>query len=79
MKAIRPYQNKETLMWHDKVANAYFHLNAKCLQKFDSAIKLEDIQMTNEMFYGLSDAHLKHLAELGLLKFIIANKGKEVQ
>ena len=79
MKAIRPYQNKDTLMWHDKVANAYFHLNAKCLQKFDSAIKLEDIQMSNEMFYGLSDAHLKHLAELGLLKFIIANKGKEVE
>ena len=35
MKAIRPFQNKETLMWIDKVANVYFHLNMKCLKKFD--------------------------------------------
>ena len=79
MKAVRPYQNKETLVWHDKVANVYFHLNTKCLQKFDPNLKLEDITMTNEMFYSITDGHLKLLAEVGVLKYIIANKGAQVE
>ena len=79
MKAVRPFQNKETLMWHDKVANAYFHLKTACLQKFDANLKLEDITMTNEMFYSITDGHLKLLAEVGVLKYIIANKGSDVQ
>ena len=79
IKAVRPYQNKETLVWHDKVANAYFHLKTTCLQKFDPNLKLEDITMTNEMFYSITDRHLKLLAEVGVLKYIIANKGSDVQ
>ena len=66
-------------MWHDKVANAYFHLKTTCLQKFDAKLKLEDITMTNEMFYSITDGHLKLLAEVGVLKYIIANKGADVQ
>ena len=79
MKAIRPFQNKETLMWHDKVANAYFHLKTACLQKFDPNLKLEDITMINEMFFSINDRHLQLLAEVGVLKYIIANKGCDVQ
>ena len=79
MKAVRPFQNKETLMWHDKVANAYFHLKTTCLQKFDPNLKLEDITMTNEMFFSINDRHLQLLAEVGVLKYIIANKGADVQ
>ena len=79
MKAVGSFQNKETLMWHDKVANAYFHLKTTCLQKFDTNLKLEDITMTNEMFYSITDRHLKSLAEVGVLKYIIANKGSDVQ
>ena len=78
MKAIRPYQVKETLMWHDKVANAYFHLKLECLKKFDPTINVEDIMMTNEMFRNISDVDLAHLAQLGILKHIIGNKGKEI-
>ena len=78
MKAIRPYQVKETLMWHDKVANAYFHLKLECLKKFDPTINVEDITMTNEMFRNISDVYLAHLAQLGILKHIIGNKGKEI-
>ena len=62
MKAIRPFQNKETLMWIDKVANVYFHLNTKCLKKFDPNLKLEEITMNDEMFYKMTDRHLKLLA-----------------
>ena len=42
-------------------------------------MKIEDIRMTDEMFYNLSDAHFKVLADLGILKHIIANKGQEIQ
>ena len=31
--------------------------------------------MTDEMFYKMTDRHLKLLAEVGVLKYIIANKG----
>ena len=79
MKAVRPFQNKETLIWHDKVANAYFHLKTTCLQKFDPNLKLEDITMMNEMFFSINDRHLQLLAEVGVLKYIIANKGADVQ
>ena len=79
MKVIRPYQNKESLMWIDKVANVYFHLNTKCLKKFDLNLNLEKIMMTDEMFYKMTDRHLKLLAEVSVLKYIIANKGSDVQ
>ena len=79
MKAIRPFQNKETLMWIDKVANVYFHLNTKCLKKFDPNLNLEEITMNDEMFYKMTDRHLKLLAEVGVLKHIIANKGSQVE
>ena len=35
--------------------------------------------MTNEMFYSITDGHLKLLAEVEVLKYIIANKGSDVQ
>ena len=35
--------------------------------------------MTNEMFYSINDGHLKLLAEVGVLKYIIANKGTQVE
>ena len=79
MKVIRPYQNKESLIWIDKVANVYFHLNTKCMKKFDPNLNLEKITMTDEMFYKMTDRHLKLLAEVGVLKYIIANKGADVQ
>ena len=79
MKAVRPYQDKATHMWHDKVSNVYFHLNLGCLNKFDPTLNTEEITMTNEMFYSISDVHFKHLASLGILKHIIGNKGKDLQ
>ena len=66
-------------MWHDKVSNVYFHLNLGCLNKFDPTLNAEEITMTNEMFYSISDVHFKHLALLGILKHIIGNKGKDMQ
>ena len=75
MKAIHPYQNKESLMWIDKVANVYFHLNTKCSKR----ALIKKITMTDEMFYKMTDRHLKLLAEVGVLKYIIANKGADVQ
>ena len=79
VKAIRPYQDPETLMYKDRVANGYLHLNLKCLENFDKNINIEDIRMTDEMFYNLTDPHFKVLADLGILKHIIANKCQEIQ
>ncbi|MCG8626862.1 MAG: hypothetical protein MJE68_33275, partial [Proteobacteria bacterium] len=62
LKAIRPYKDKNTLMWIDRVANGYLHLDLKCLENFDKDIAVEDIRMTDEMFYSIADAHLKLLA-----------------
>ena len=35
--------------------------------------------MMNEMFFSINDRHLQLLAEVGVLKYIIANKGADVQ
>ena len=79
LKAIRPYQDPDTLMYKDRIANGYLHLDLKCLAYFDKNIKVEDIRITNEMFFNLTDGHFKVLADLGILKHIIANKGKDIE
>ena len=65
-------------MYKDRIANGYLHLDLKCLAKFDKNIKVEDIRMTNEMFFNLTDGHFKVLVDLWILKHIIANKGKDI-
>ena len=79
VKAIRPYEDKDTLIWKDRVANGYLHLDLKCLKNFDKNVKLEECRMTDEMFTNLSDAHMKVLADMGILKHIIENKAKDIE
>ena len=79
VKAIRPFEDKDTLIWKDQIANGYLHLDLKCLKNFDKDVNLEECQMTDEMFTNLSDAHMKVLADMGILKHIIANKQKDIQ
>ena len=79
VKAIRPYEDKDTLIWKDRVANGYLHLDLKYLKNFDKNVKLEECQMTDEMFTNLSDAHMKVLADMGILKHIIENKAKDIE
>ena len=78
MKGVRPYKDKNTLIWIDRVANIYFHLSLECLKKFDATFDETNLTMTDELFYNISNQHLQHLAGLGLLKHIIANKGKQL-
>ena len=78
MKGIRPYKDKDTLMWVDQVKNIYFHLNLDCLKKFDPTLDISTVTMSDEMFYNITDQHLTHLGSLGILKHIISNKGKQV-
>ena len=78
MKGIRPYKDKDTLMYVDRVANIYLHLNLECLKKFDPTLDISTVTMSDDMFMNISDQHLAHLGTLGLLKHLIANKGKQV-
>ena len=39
----------------------------------------EDVTMTNEKFFTLSEGQLQYLTEKGLLKHIVSNIGKQVQ
>ena len=78
MKGIRPYKDKDTLMWVDQVKNIYFHLNLDCLKKSDPTLDISTVTMSDEMFYNITDQHLTHLGSLGILKHIISNKGKQV-
>ena len=79
VKAIRPYEDKDTLIWKDRVANGYLHLDLKCLKNFDKNVKLEECRMTDEMFTNSSDANMKVLADMGILKHIIENKAKDIE
>ena len=79
MRAIRPYMDPRTRIWHDKIGNAYFHLDVQCLQKFNPALKVEDLTMTNEMFCGITPLHMQHLRQLGFLQHIANNIEKNIQ
>ena len=78
MKGVWPYKDKNTLIWINRVANIYFHLSLECLKKFDATFDETNLTMTDELFYNISNQQLQHLAGLGLLKHIIANKGKQL-
>ena len=79
MKGIRPHKDKDTLMWIDEVKNIYFHLNLDCLKKLDPTFEVEILTMTDEMFSNISDLHISHLRDLGILEHIIAQKRKAVE
>ena len=78
MKGIRPHKDKDTLMWIDEVKNVYFHLNLDCLKKLNPTFEVETLTRT-EMFTNISDLHISHLRNLGILEHIIAQKGKAVE
>ena len=79
LKAIRPYRDQRTHIWHDKIGNAYFHLSLSCLTNHNKDIKVEDVTMTTEMFLSISQDHLRILAQNQLLQHIVANKEQDLQ
>ena len=79
MLMVRPYRDPRTFYYTDKVSNGYFHLNIACLQKFNLALKVEDLTMTNEMFCHISQVHMDHLRTLGFLQHIANNIEKNIQ
>ena len=50
LKAIRPYRDTRTHLWHDEIGNICFDLKLDCLQNFNCEIRVESITMTNEVF-----------------------------
>ena len=73
MKGIRPYKDKDTLMWVDQVKNVYLHLNLE----FDPTIDIETVTMTQEMFKHISDQHMAYLQTIGLLEHVMDNIQKQ--
>ena len=71
MTAIRPYREKWTRVWVDRVANIYFHLELQCVQNFNKDISLDDVQIMQEEFTKLTEAQLQLLEQCGLLETII--------
>ena len=79
MLAIRPYRDRRTSLWVDRVANIYFHLEFQCVQNFNKDLTLDDIRITQEEFTGLKDAHLQLLEQCGFLETIINLLEAEIQ
>ena len=79
MTAIRPYREKWTRVWVDRVANIYFHLELQCVHNFNKDISLDDIWIMQEEFTKLTEAHLQLLEQCGLLETIINLLEAEIQ
>ena len=79
MTAIRPYREKQTRVWVDRVANIYFHLELQCVQNFNKDISLDDVRIMQEEFTKLTEAHLQLLEQCGLLETIIKLLEAEIQ
>ena len=77
--AIRPYREKSTKLWVDRIANIYFHLELQCLQNFNKDLNLQDIRITQEEFGALGEGHLQLLAQCGYLEHIIQLLEGEIQ
>ena len=79
LKAIRPYKDTRTHLWHDEIGNIYFHFKLDCLQNCNCEIKVESITMTNEVFLSISKCHMTLLWEKGLLDHTDNNIGEDIQ
>ena len=79
MVAIRPYRDKHTKLWVDRIANIYFHLELQCVQNFNKDITLDDIRIMQDEFTKLSDNHLQLLEQCGFLEKIINHLEEEIQ
>ena len=77
--AIRPYREKSTKLWVDRVANIYFHLEMQCLQNFNKDLNLQDIRITQDEFAALGEGHLQLLEQCGFLEHIIKLLEAEIQ
>ena len=77
--AIRPYREKSTKLWVDRIANIYFHLELQCLQNFNKDLNLQDIRIMQEEFGALGEGHLQLLAQCGYLEHIIQLLEGEIQ
>ena len=79
LRAICPYKEKRTQMWVDRIANIYFHFNFDCVTKVARNLKMEDVQIAQNDYAGLADAHLVVLAQCGLLEGLIKIVEAELQ
>ena len=77
--AIRPYREKSTKLWVDRIANIYFHLELQCLQNFNKDLNLQDIRITQDEFAALGEGHLQLLEQCGYLEHIIQLLEAEIQ
>ena len=77
LKAVRPYKDPKTLIWHDRMGNAYFHLSVECLRKHNAVVDISQLTMQNDTFLGLNQQHMHYLQQKGLLSYLISNKEKE--
>ena len=77
--AIRPYREKSTKVWVDRIANIYFHLELQCVQNFNKDLNLEDLRITQEEFAALGDRHLELLGQCGYLEHLLKLIEAEIQ
>ena len=75
VKAI--YNKKYNCMWNKK-QNNHFHLSMRCLREKYPDLEYKDIIMNDETFESLSREQMKVLNDMGLLKFILKNKKRNM-
>ena len=64
-------------MWNKK-QNNHFHLSMKCLHKKYPNLEYRDIIMNDKTFESLSREQMKVVNDMGLLKFILKNKKRNM-
>ena len=62
----------------ERYGNIYFHLKFDCLKRKYPAANINDLVVADDTMSLLSDAHLQHLKEVGILEAILLNKRKEL-
>ena len=64
-------------MWNKK-QNYHFHLSMRCLRETYPDLEYRDIIMNDKTFESLSREQMKVLNDIGLLKFILENKKRNM-
>ena len=73
-KGIVGYYNRVLNKWIQQESNIHVHLSMQCLHKHDQTVEMRNIYINDEVWQNLTREQMQVLNDVGILKYLLANK-----
>ena len=73
-KGIVGYYNRVLNKLIQQESNIHVHLSMQCLHKHDQTVEMRNIYINDEVWQNLTRDQMQVLNDVGILKYLLANK-----